>query len=76
MICQCELWARAEGTGTISRNVNRKVWSDSITFVGVLNACLNMVVLEGSRCAHEQISESRWDLKEFVGSSSVDMYTQ
>ncbi len=52
------------------------VWSDSISFVGVLNACLNMVVLEDSRCAHEQIIESRWDSKEFVGSSLVDMYTQ
>jgi pentatricopeptide repeat protein len=35
-----------------------------------------MVVLEDSRCAHEQIIESRWDSKEFVGSSLVDMYTQ
>jgi hypothetical protein len=52
------------------------VWSDSITFVGVLNTCLNMVVLEDSRCAHEPIIESRWDSKEFVGSSLVDMYTQ
>jgi len=43
------------------------VWSDSTTFVGVLNACLNMVVLEDSTCAHEQIIESRWDSKQFVG---------
>jgi hypothetical protein len=76
MICQCELWARAAGTGTISRNANRKVCGQTITFVGVLNACLNIVVLEDSTCAHEQIIESRWDSKQFVGSSLVDMYTE
>ncbi len=52
------------------------MWSDSITFVGLLNACLNMVVLEDSRSAHVQIIENRWNSKEFVVSSLVDMYTQ
>jgi hypothetical protein len=29
--------------------------SDSVTFVGVLNACASLVALEEGRCAHEQI---------------------
>jgi pentatricopeptide repeat protein len=31
------------------------VRSDSVTFVGLLNACASLVGLEEARCAHEQI---------------------
>jgi len=31
---------------------------NSVTFVGVLNACANVLALEDGRCAHKQIIES------------------
>jgi hypothetical protein len=47
---------------------------DSVTFMGVLNACASVAALEEGRCVHEQIIESGWDLDAFVQSSLVDMY--
>jgi pentatricopeptide repeat protein len=52
------------------------VLPDSVTFVGVLNACASLVALEEGRCAHEQIIQSGWDSDVFVGSSLVDMYAK
>jgi len=52
------------------------VQPDSVTFVGVLNACASAVVLEDDRFAHEQIIERGWDSDVFVGSSLVDMYAK
>jgi pentatricopeptide repeat protein len=52
------------------------VQPNSVTFVGVLNACASVVALEEGRCAHEQIIERGWDSDVFVGSSLVDMYTK
>ncbi|KAH9564308.1 hypothetical protein CY35_04G018600 [Sphagnum magellanicum] len=53
------------------------VLPDSVTFVGVLNACASLVALEGQgRCAHEQIIQSRWHSDVCVGSSLVDMYAK
>ncbi|CAK9215698.1 unnamed protein product [Sphagnum troendelagicum] len=52
------------------------VQPDSVTFVGVLNACASVVVLEDGRFAHEQIIERGWDSDVFVGSSLVDMYSK
>jgi pentatricopeptide repeat protein len=52
------------------------VRSDSVTFVGVLNACASTGALEEGRCAHEQIIQSGWDSDVFVGSSLVDMYAK
>jgi pentatricopeptide repeat protein len=52
------------------------VWPNSVTFVGVLNACASVVALEEGRCAHEQIIERGWDSDVFVGSSLVDMYAK
>ncbi|CAM6061129.1 unnamed protein product [Sphagnum tenellum] len=49
---------------------------NSVTFVGVLNACASVVALEEGRCAHEQIIERGWDSDVFVGSSLVDMYAK
>ncbi len=52
------------------------VQPNSVTFVGVLNACASVVALEEGRCAHEQIIERGWDSDVFVGSSLVDMYAK
>jgi pentatricopeptide repeat protein len=50
------------------------VQPNSVTFVGVLNACASVVALEEGRCAHEQILQSEWHSNIFVGNSLVDMY--
>jgi pentatricopeptide repeat protein len=49
---------------------------DSVTFVGVLNACASMVAIEEGRCAHEQIIRSGWDSNVFVENSLVEMYAK
>jgi pentatricopeptide repeat protein len=49
---------------------------DSVTFMGVLNACATVAALEEGRCVHEQIIESGWDSDVLVGSSLVDMYAK
>ncbi|CAK9200416.1 unnamed protein product [Sphagnum troendelagicum] len=49
---------------------------DSVTFVGLLNACASIVALEEGRCVHQQIIESGWDSNSFVGNSLVDMYAK
>ncbi|CAK9252120.1 unnamed protein product, partial [Sphagnum jensenii] len=49
---------------------------DSVTFVGVLNACASIVALEEGRHAHEQIIETGCNSDVFVGSSLVDMYAK
>jgi len=52
------------------------VQPDSVTFVGVLNACASVVALEEGRCAHKQIIQSGWDTNVFVGTSLVDVYAK
>jgi pentatricopeptide repeat protein len=52
------------------------VQPNSVTFVGVLNACASMVALEEGRCAHEQIIQSCLELDVFVGNSLDDMYAK
>ncbi len=52
------------------------VKSDSVTFVGVVNACASLVALEEGRYAHQQIIQSGWDSNVFVGSSLIDMYAK
>jgi len=52
------------------------VQSNSVPFVGVLNACASMVVVEGGRCVYQQISQSGLESAVFVGSSLVDMYAK
>ncbi len=49
---------------------------DSVTFVGVANACASLVALEESRCAREQIIQSGWDSDVFVENSLVDIYAK
>jgi len=45
----------------------------SFTFVGVLNACATMIVLEEGRCVHHHIVQSGLESNVFVGSSLVDI---
>jgi pentatricopeptide repeat protein len=52
------------------------VQPDSVTFVGVLNACASAVALEQGRCVHQQIFQSGLESDVFVGSSLVDMYAK
>jgi pentatricopeptide repeat protein len=52
------------------------VQSDSVTFVGVLNACASIGALKEGRCAHAEIIESGCESHAFVGNSLVDMYTK
>ncbi len=49
---------------------------NSVTFVGVLNACASVVALEDGRCVHQQIVECGWDSDVFVANSLVDMYAK
>jgi len=47
--------ARAEGTGTIQKNATRRCAARSVTFLGVLNACVSILALEEGRYVHQQI---------------------
>jgi pentatricopeptide repeat protein len=49
---------------------------DFVTFVGVLNACASILVLEEGRYIHQEVIESGLELDVFVGSSLVDMYAK
>ncbi|CAM5999821.1 unnamed protein product [Sphagnum balticum] len=52
------------------------VQPESVTFVGVLNACVSILALEEGRCVHQQIMQSGLESNVFVGSSLVDMYAK
>ncbi|KAH8935595.1 hypothetical protein BDL97_17G036900 [Sphagnum fallax] len=52
------------------------VQPDPVTYVGVLNACANVVALEEGRRAHERIIHSRCESNVFVRNSLVDMYAK
>ncbi len=49
---------------------------NSVTFVGVLNACASVIALEEGRRVHQQIIQSGLESDVFVGSSLVDMYAK
>ncbi len=49
---------------------------NSVTFVGVLNACASIIALDEGRCVHQQIIQSGLESDVFVGSSLVDMYAK
>jgi pentatricopeptide repeat protein len=53
-----------------------RVQPNSVTFVGVLNACASIVALEEGMSIHQQIIQSGWDSDVYVGSSLVDMYAK
>ncbi|CAK9881759.1 unnamed protein product [Sphagnum jensenii] len=52
------------------------VQPNSITFVGVMNACANREALEEGRCVHQRIIQSGFQMNVFVGNSLVDMYAK
>jgi pentatricopeptide repeat protein len=52
------------------------VQADTVTFLGLLDACASIVALEEGRCGHEQIIQSGCKPDVFVGSSLVDMYVK
>ncbi len=52
------------------------VQPDTVTYVGVLNACASIIALEEGRHAHEQIIQSGCESNAFVGSSLIDMYAK
>jgi pentatricopeptide repeat protein len=67
--------ARAEGSGTTSTKATGKCrCPNSVTFVGVLNACASIVALEEGRFAHEKLIQNGCELDVFVGNILVDMY--
>ncbi len=49
---------------------------NSVTFVGVLNACASMIALEEIMCIHHHIIQIALESDVFVGNSSVDMYAK
>jgi pentatricopeptide repeat protein len=49
---------------------------NSVTLVGVLNACASVIVLEEGRFVHQQIIQSVLESDVFVGNSLVDMYAK
>ncbi len=52
------------------------MWPNSVTFVGVLNVCANVVALEKGMCVHEQILQSGLELDVFIKNSLVDTYAK
>jgi pentatricopeptide repeat protein len=53
-----------------------KVCGQTVTIVGVLNACASILELEEGRYIHEQIIQSSCKSISFVGNSLVGMYTK
>ncbi|KAH8944737.1 hypothetical protein BDL97_12G000400 [Sphagnum fallax] len=52
------------------------VQPNSVTFVGVLNACASIIALNKGRCVHLQIIQSGLKSNVFVGNSLIDMYAK
>jgi pentatricopeptide repeat protein len=52
------------------------VQPNSVTFVGVLNACASMIALEEVRSVHHHIAQSGLETNVFVGIRLVDMYAK
>ncbi|KAJ7544282.1 hypothetical protein O6H91_09G072500 [Diphasiastrum complanatum] len=53
-----------------------QVKPDTLTFVGVLNACASIEVLEEGKRIHRAIIQSGCQSDDFVGSALVDMYAK
>jgi pentatricopeptide repeat protein len=58
------------------QQMQQDVQPNSVTFVGVLNACASVLALEEGRSVHQQISRSGCECDVFVGNSLVDMYAK
>ncbi|KAJ7542620.1 hypothetical protein O6H91_09G003400 [Diphasiastrum complanatum] len=53
-----------------------QVESNTVTFVGVLNACASLAALEEGRDIHKQITERGYESDDFVMSALIDMYAK
>jgi hypothetical protein len=71
----CGQWQKGHHN-YLKNETGRCAQPNSITFVGVLNACTSIVALEEGRCVHEEIKESGWASDVFVVNSLVDMYAK
>ncbi len=71
---QCHQWQKA--LELFEKMQQEGVQPDSVTFVGVLNACVSILALEEGRCVHQQIVEFGCHSDVFVGNSLVDMYAK
>ncbi|CAM6127307.1 unnamed protein product [Calypogeia fissa] len=61
----------------LSREMQSKgVEPDSVTFVGIVNACASLTALEEGKLAHEQIILRGYEPDVYVASSLVDMYAK
>ncbi|CAK9270126.1 unnamed protein product [Sphagnum jensenii] len=49
---------------------------DTVTFVGVLNACASVGALDEGRQIEEQVMQLGFEYEDFVGSSLIDMYAK
>jgi pentatricopeptide repeat protein len=67
------MWARDKGIGIILTNATAGVRPNSVTFVGVWNACASVVE---ARFVHQQIIQSGLESDVAVGSRLVDMYAK
>jgi len=72
----CKMWASTAGTRIIFDKRTMKVCGQTVTIVGMLNACASILELEEGRYIHEQIIQSSCKSISFVGNSLVDMYTK
>ncbi|KAH9543638.1 hypothetical protein CY35_13G076200 [Sphagnum magellanicum] len=71
---QCQRWQKA--LELFGKMQQEGVQPDSVTFVGVLNACASILTLEEGRCVHQQTVEFVCDSDVFVGNNLVDMYAK
>ncbi|CAM6092823.1 unnamed protein product [Calypogeia fissa] len=53
-----------------------EVEPNTVTFVGVLNACASLMAIPDGRLIHEQIIQKGCESNLFVGSSLIDMYAK
>jgi pentatricopeptide repeat domain-containing protein 1 len=55
---------------------HERVEPDTLTFVGVLNACASVVALEEGRHVHKQIIQTGCNSDVFVSNSLIEMYAE
>ncbi len=70
-ICEMQAMTESIGTGTMARCVTKPCH-----FLGVFNACANIVALEKGRHAHEQNIQSGCESDVIMGNSLVDMFAK
>jgi pentatricopeptide repeat protein len=77
MIMGCaKCWQGWKALALFQQMQEEDVEPNSVTFVGVLNACASVAALEDGRRVHEQILRSGCESNVFVGSSLINMYVK